>query len=303
MSRNPDGTTRTLELDFDGRRGIILEPRWLAAQFRRVKPGDAGLARALARDDFPVRRRAVGFELARKGPQSARVRIAPEASAPAGDERPRPFDQAIEIAREVLKVEFGAVAVLGEERAVEALTSLRERAAIERKLTAELRPAPGLYEVVVREDRRAHHLWIEMVSLPRTGRCDADEEDLAEESGAPIEIEIGDALDLHAFSPKDVRAVVEEYCRLAAERGFAEVRVIHGRGIGEMRRLTRAVLDSHPSVVSYRDAPHERGGPGATLARLDRERGDGGREGEKKEKEEEGEEEEEEEEEGGERDC
>ncbi|MBI4246773.1 MAG: Smr/MutS family protein, partial [Candidatus Rokubacteria bacterium] len=46
----------------------------------------------------------------------------------------------------------------------------------------------------------------------------------------PVPIPIEDALDLHAFAPRDVRSVVEEYLVAAHARGFREVRLIHGRG-------------------------------------------------------------------------
>jgi DNA-nicking Smr family endonuclease len=84
----------------------------------------------------------------------------------------------------------------------------------------------------------------------------------------PVQIPIEDALDLHAFMPRDVRSVVDEYLHAAAARGFREVRLIHGRGIGVQRRAVRALLDGHPLVVAFRDAPAERGGWGATIVAL-----------------------------------
>ena len=75
-------------------------------------------------------------------------------------------------------------------------------------------------------------------------------------------------LDLHPFSPRDVGSVVDEYLTQAAARGFREVRLIHGRGIGVQRAIVRGVLSRHPSVVSFTDAPAEAGGWGATIARL-----------------------------------
>ena len=82
----------------------------------------------------------------------------------------------------------------------------------------------------------------------------------------PIPIE--DALDLHAFAPRDIPAVVGDYLDAAHARGFTEVRLIHGRGIGVQRRIVQSVLAAHPLVASFADAPPERGGWGATLVRL-----------------------------------
>jgi DNA-nicking Smr family endonuclease len=84
----------------------------------------------------------------------------------------------------------------------------------------------------------------------------------------PINLPIEDSLDLHAFAPKDVRPVVDEYLKEAAERGFHEVRLIHGRGIGVQRASVQALLAGHPLVLRFFDAPPERGGWGATVVVL-----------------------------------
>jgi DNA-nicking Smr family endonuclease len=86
----------------------------------------------------------------------------------------------------------------------------------------------------------------------------------------PVRIPIEDALDLHAFAPRDVASVVAEYLDAAHARGFAEVRLIHGRGIGVQRRIVQSVLARHPLVAGFADAPPERGGAGATIVRLRR---------------------------------
>jgi DNA-nicking Smr family endonuclease len=84
----------------------------------------------------------------------------------------------------------------------------------------------------------------------------------------PVPIPIEDSLDLHAFAPRDVPSVVEEYLLEARARGFAEVRLIHGRGIGVQRAIVQALLARHPLVAGYADAPADRGGRGATVVRL-----------------------------------
>jgi len=65
----------------------------------------------------------------------------------------------------------------------------------------------------------------------------------------PIEQEI----DLHAFAPRDIPSVVEEYVAAAARAGFREVRVIHGRGRGVQRGIVQATLDRLPQVEEFRD--------------------------------------------------
>jgi DNA-nicking Smr family endonuclease len=83
-----------------------------------------------------------------------------------------------------------------------------------------------------------------------------------------VSIPIEDALDLHSFRPADVPSVVEEYLAQAHARGFAEVRLIHGRGIGVQRSIVQSLLSRHPLVERFADAPEDRGGRGATVVRL-----------------------------------
>lgn len=87
-------------------------------------------------------------------------------------------------------------------------------------------------------------------------------------SDEPVPIPIEDALDLHAFAPRDIPSVVVEYLEAAHQRGFSEVRLIHGRGRGVQRRIVQSVLATHPLVAGFADAPPERGGWGATIVRL-----------------------------------
>lgn len=87
-------------------------------------------------------------------------------------------------------------------------------------------------------------------------------------SGEPVHIPIEDSIDLHTFSSKETKVVLEEYLREAHERGFQTVRIIHGRGMGVQREIVRSVLSKHPLVVSFKDARPEAGGWGATWAVL-----------------------------------
>ena len=86
----------------------------------------------------------------------------------------------------------------------------------------------------------------------------------------PVILPTEDSLDLHAFAPRDVRSVVDEYIRQASARGFAEVRLIHGKGTGTQREIVRNVLAGHPDVLRFFDGPPERGGWGATVVVLKR---------------------------------
>jgi len=67
------------------------------------------------------------------------------------------------------------------------------------------------------------------------------------------EVPIEDSIDLHSFQPREIPVVVEEYLFQAVEKGFREVRIIHGRGIGVQREIVQKILRRHPSVQSFRD--------------------------------------------------
>jgi DNA-nicking Smr family endonuclease len=79
-------------------------------------------------------------------------------------------------------------------------------------------------------------------------------------------VPIEPSLDLHAFHPKDITSVVEEYVNAAHEAGLREVRLIHGRGKGVQRGIVQAALERHPLVVEFYDATETH--LGATVARL-----------------------------------
>jgi DNA-nicking Smr family endonuclease len=83
-----------------------------------------------------------------------------------------------------------------------------------------------------------------------------------------VVLPVEDFIDLHAFRPRDSRAVVESYLEAAVEAGFREVRLIHGRGTGAQREAVRSLLSRHPDVLDFGDADPGRGGWGATVVRL-----------------------------------
>lgn len=95
-----------------------------------------------------------------------------------------------------------------------------------------------------------------------------NEDDLDNPFPEPVEIEITDVFDLHTIPPRDVKAVVEEYLRLANEKGFKVVRIIHGKGIGVQREMVRSILARTDFVLDWTDAPPQAGGLGATIVRL-----------------------------------
>ena len=82
----------------------------------------------------------------------------------------------------------------------------------------------------------------------------------------PLRIPIEGALDLHAFTPRDIPSIVDEYVTEAHTAGLREVRLVHGRGKGVQRGIVQRALERHPLVVEFFDdaASHL----GATIAIL-----------------------------------
>lgn len=81
-----------------------------------------------------------------------------------------------------------------------------------------------------------------------------------------VHIPVEDAIDLHAFAPRDVVSVVDDYLHAAQEAGFDLVRLIHGRGKGVQRAAVQRMLGGHISVESFWDAAESH--LGATVVKL-----------------------------------
>ncbi len=83
-----------------------------------------------------------------------------------------------------------------------------------------------------------------------------------------VSIPIEDWIDLHTFSPHEIPSLLEEYLLECYKKGFKEVRIIHGKGKGVQRNIVHSFLEKSSLVESYRIAPDDRGGWGATLVHL-----------------------------------
>ena len=94
----------------------------------------------------------------------------------------------------------------------------------------------------------------------------SDRDDLDFES--PVEIPINGVLDLHTFSPREVKDLIDDYIEACLQADFSEIRIIHGKGKGILRDRVYSILKRHPMVEHFTQAPPEAGGWGAVLVKL-----------------------------------
>ena len=84
----------------------------------------------------------------------------------------------------------------------------------------------------------------------------------------PVHIEINGVIDLHHFSPKDLKYLIPDYLAECAEKNIYEIKIIHGKGKGVLRRTVHSLLSKNPDVLSYRLAAEQNGSWGATIVQL-----------------------------------
>lgn len=84
----------------------------------------------------------------------------------------------------------------------------------------------------------------------------------------PVRIPITENLDLHTFDPKELQDLLDDYFSACMEAGIYTVRVIHGKGKGILRDRVHSLLKKNRLVDTYKSAPPEAGGWGATMVEL-----------------------------------
>ena len=81
------------------------------------------------------------------------------------------------------------------------------------------------------------------------------------------EYPINGILDLHAFKPNEINSLIPEYITECINRNIVEIRIVHGKGKGVLRRGVHAILERDPRVISFEMAK-DRSSWGATIVHL-----------------------------------
>jgi hypothetical protein len=127
------------------------------------------------------------------------------------------------------------------------------------------------------ECRVCHHLGPEPTFCPKclAGtmrpthlKPEAPDRADAEPDPAVAALPVDGTLDLHTFAPGEVRELLSEYLAACQERGQLELRIVHGKGAGVLRRTVQSILSKDTRVESFRTASEDAGGWGATLVTL-----------------------------------
>ena len=84
----------------------------------------------------------------------------------------------------------------------------------------------------------------------------------------PVEIPLDGVLDLHTFKPREIGDLIPGWITECQEHGILELRIIHGKGTGQLQRSVHAILSRHPEVLTYSLASGLYGGIGATIVHL-----------------------------------
>jgi DNA-nicking Smr family endonuclease len=86
----------------------------------------------------------------------------------------------------------------------------------------------------------------------------------------PVELPIDGILDLHLFRPAEIKELIPEFITECKKRDILEIRIIHGKGTGTLRRIVHSILEKNPDVEYFRLCSESGGGWGATEATLKR---------------------------------
>jgi DNA mismatch repair protein MutS2 len=144
------------------------------------------------------------------------------------------------------------------------LKSLGRTAVVRRKLAGDqLEVEAGIMKMRVPLDDVAEVLARAAENPVKAARAKGVSIQLQDEEGnAPTEINV------IGYNVDDATREVEKFVDRAFLAGAPRVRIVHGSGMGILRKALRQYLKSHPHVASVVEPPQQEGGAGATVVEL-----------------------------------
>ncbi|MFI5088363.1 MAG: endonuclease MutS2 [Terriglobales bacterium] len=143
------------------------------------------------------------------------------------------------------------------------LKSLGRNAVIKRRVDDQtFEVEMGAMKMKVARDDIAEVIIRASDSPLRAARAQGISVSVAEDASAPTEINvIGKNVD-------EATARVEKFLDRAFLAGLGRVRIVHGSGMGILRKALRQYLQNHPHVAAISEPPQNEGGAGATVVEL-----------------------------------
>lgn len=100
-------------------------------------------------------------------------------------------------------------------------------------------------------------------------KAESDRRDGARLAMTPgLELRVSPELDLRGLTVDEALLLIDQRLDEAARAGVGELRIIHGKGTGTLRRAVREMLSRHALVRGHAAAPPRGGGDGVTVVEL-----------------------------------
>jgi DNA mismatch repair protein MutS2 len=85
---------------------------------------------------------------------------------------------------------------------------------------------------------------------------------------APALAPVYQEINLIGQRAEEARDQVDEFLDRAVMATASRVRIVHGHGMGILRKTIQELLSRHPHVSRFYPAPQQEGGSGATIVEL-----------------------------------
>jgi DNA mismatch repair protein MutS2 len=103
--------------------------------------------------------------------------------------------------------------------------------------------------------------------LPATGAAPAARRDVSFQQGPAFAVPYRE-INLIGQRAEEARDNVDKFLDSAALAQVERIRIVHGHGMGVLKKVVGELLTAHPHVEKFYVAPPEEGGSGATIVEM-----------------------------------